>query len=77
MPTTLEKVLTIAKKHSSVNSESLSESTELSELGLDSLDIVEFTMSVEDEFGISISDEDVPNFKTIGDFVKHVEEKKS
>jgi acyl carrier protein len=46
----------------------------LEELGLDSLDLVECSMEVEEEFGISIPDELVEKVKTVGDIADGVAE---
>lgn len=46
------------------------------DLGADSLDIVEMIMAFEDEFGISVEDEEGANIKTVGDIIKIIEEKK-
>ncbi len=43
------------------------------DLGADSLDTVELVMALEEEFGISIPDDDVNNLKTVGDAVKYIE----
>ena len=45
-----------------------------SDLGADSLDVVDLIQAIEDEFGISIPDADAQNIKTIGDIVAYVEE---
>jgi len=45
----------------------------LDDLGLDSLDVVEITMAVEDEFNIEIPDEDVERMECFGDAVKYLE----
>ena len=42
------------------------------DLGADSLDVVELIMAFEDEFGVSLPDEDVAKMKTVGDVVKFV-----
>ena len=42
------------------------------DLGADSLDIVELVMEFEDEFGISLPDEEVAKMKTIGDAVNYI-----
>ena len=47
----------------------------LDDLGADSLDLVDLLMSVEDEFGIEIPDEDVENISTIGDIVEYIDSK--
>lgn len=46
------------------------------DLGADSLDLVEILMSLEDEFSISIPDEAIPEIVTVGDLVKYIENAK-
>ena len=46
------------------------ESEVIKDLGADSLDLVEMLLSMEEEFGITISDEQTENIKTVGDIVK-------
>ena len=53
------------------------ESRLLEDLNADSLDFVELLMTLEDEFGISISDEDAKNLKTIDDVCKYIESHKN
>ncbi len=43
------------------------------DLGADSLDIVELIMQFEQEFDISIPDEQAENIQTVGDAVKYLE----
>lgn len=40
----------------------------------DSLDVVDIVMSLEDEFGIEIPDEEIENIKTVGDIVHYIED---
>ncbi|MBC8588258.1 acyl carrier protein [Tissierellaceae bacterium BX21] len=49
------------------------ETSMMSDLEADSLDAVEIIMALEDEFGVSIPDEDAESFKNIGDIVKYLE----
>lgn len=42
------------------------------DLGADSLDVVELIMSFEDEFGVSLPDEDIATMKTVGDIVNYI-----
>jgi len=44
-------------------------------LGLDSLDFVELFMWAEEEFNISITDEEADKIKTVGQFIKVIEKK--
>ena len=39
-----------------------------------SLDLVDLVMSLEDEFGIEVPDEQVENFRTVGDVVRYIED---
>ena len=45
----------------------------IDDLGADSLDLVDFVMSLEEEFDKEIPDEDIENIKTIGDVVSYIE----
>ena len=45
----------------------------IEDLGADSLDLVDFVMSIEDEFDKEIPDEDVESIKTVGDIVSYIE----
>lgn len=46
------------------------------DLGADSLDVVEMLMMLEEEFEITISDNDAVDIKTVGDIVKAIEKNK-
>lgn len=39
------------------------------DLEVDSLDIVELTMAIEEEFGVSIPDSDLENIRTVQDII--------
>jgi acyl carrier protein len=43
------------------------------DLGADSLDVVELLSRLEDEFGITIPDDDVENLVTVGDVAAEIE----
>ena len=45
----------------------------IDDLGADSLDVVELIMSLEDSFGIAISDEDAAELYTVRRIVQHLE----
>lgn len=48
------------------------ESNFIDDLNADSLDIVELVMAMEQEFGISIPDEDAEKIKSVGDAVEFI-----
>lgn len=63
----------IAKQLRAENDEITEETNIMEDLGADSLDIVEILMAIEETFGVSISDEEIPNLKTVRDLVEYVE----
>ncbi|MBO4676747.1 MAG: acyl carrier protein [Oscillospiraceae bacterium] len=69
-----EKLREIFANQFGLDPETITESTDIvSDLGADSLDVVEMLMSLEDEYGITIEDEKVAEMKTVGDVVRCVE----
>ncbi|MBO4844400.1 MAG: acyl carrier protein [Bacteroidales bacterium] len=44
----------------------------VSDLGADSLDVVELVMEIEKKFDIQIPDQDAETFKTVGDAVDYI-----
>ncbi len=49
------------------------ESDIINDVGLDSLDIVDLIMEIEDRWGVVADDEDIKTLKTIGDVVSYIE----
>ena len=68
MSTTLEKLQQLFIAHFDYKIEELTATTTLENLGLDSLDIIEFMFEIEDEFDIRIPDREF-EVKTIQDMV--------
>jgi acyl carrier protein len=50
------------------------EASFVDDLNADSLDLVELIMSLEEEFGVEISDEDAEKIKSVGDAQEYIEE---
>ena len=67
------RVMRIVAEHLGIDQNKLSEDSELTDLGADSLDKVEIAMEFEEEFGIEISDEQTDDFKTIGSTIAHIQ----
>ena len=45
----------------------------MEDLGADSLDVVEILMIVEEQFGLSIPEEEFPNLRTVGELCAYIE----
>ena len=50
------------------------ESDIVEDLEADSLDVVDLMMTIEDDFSIEVPDEEIENFRTVGDVVRFIEE---
>ena len=68
-----EKLRTIICEQFEANEDDVTPETTIDDLGADSLDVVELIMSLEDEFGIAISDEDAAQLYTVGRIVEYLE----
>ncbi|MBR4472807.1 MAG: acyl carrier protein [Oscillospiraceae bacterium] len=69
-----DKVREALAKQFELDPDSITLETNLiDDLGADSLDVVELIMSLEDEFGVSISDEDAAQLYTVGRIVEYLE----
>lgn len=65
-----EKVIKMIAKKLGKKPEDINLNSRLVEdLGADSLDVVELLMVLEDEYGITIPDEEAVNLNTIGDII--------
>lgn len=70
----LDKIKDMLKKQLGIDKSKITEDSDIiKDIGADSLDIVEFLMDAENEWGITIEEEDVKNLHTIGDVVKYIE----
>ncbi len=71
-----KKIIDIVSDELSIERDEISEQSNLSaDLGADSLDAVEITMILEDEFDLSISDKDANNLINIKSIVDYIEKK--
>lgn len=59
-----------------INIEGATLDTPLNALDIDSLDLVEAVMDIEEEFGIQFTNEEIQSFKILKDVVDSVESKK-
>jgi acyl carrier protein len=72
----LEKVKVLLADQFGIDEDSITMETSFAEdLNADSLDIVELIMALEEEFGITVEDEEAENISTVGDIVEAIKEK--
>jgi acyl carrier protein len=70
-----EKVKKIIAKQLGIGEEEIKEDTTFEDLGIDSLEIFEVIMALEDEFDIEIPNEDVESIKNIADITNYIQSK--
>ncbi len=68
-----EKLAKLLADKLDVDVDTITPETTAADLGMDSLDVAELLMDIEDEFGVTV--EPSPDLKTIDDFVKAIEAK--
>lgn len=68
---TFDCIVKILQEQDGLEDVEITNDTKLSDLGLDSLSVVEAVMACEDEFGIEVDADAAP--ETVGDFVDMVE----
>ena len=75
MATIAERVVEIICNQLGVTKDKVTpESSFVNDLQADSLDTVELMMELEEEFGVSIPDEEAQKIATVGQAIKYVEE---
>ncbi|AEY67419.1 acyl carrier protein [Clostridium sp. BNL1100] len=64
----IEKIKEILAKYAEVGIDKINDESRLvGDLGLDSMDLVDLVIDLEDEFGVEINDRDLWNIQTFGD----------
>ena len=74
--TTFERLKKIIVEQLGVDEEEVTpQASFVEDLNADSLDLVELIMSLEEEFGMEISDEDAEKIQKVSDAVEYIEER--
>ena len=70
----LEKLIEVICRYVDINPDMLSADTNIrSELGLNSLELINIAVAIEDEFDVEIPDREVGNIETLGDAIKVIQ----
>lgn len=73
---TFEKVKKLLAEQLNISVDKITENSKvIDDLGADSLDVVEMLMTLEDEFNVTVTDEESVTLKTVGDIVKLIDKK--
>jgi acyl carrier protein len=74
MATILDKTKALISSKMKIDESEITEGKNLfNDLGADSLDFVELSMTLEREFNVKFSEEDMSNVKTVGDIYALIE----
>ena len=72
---TFERVQKIICDQLEIDSHLVTEDASISgDLGADSLDLVDLSMSIEEEFNLEVPDDVLDHVRTVGDIVKFIED---
>ena len=69
---TLDRIKDLAIKELALDPAKLDANAPLADLGVDSLTFIEFMFKVEDEFGVTVSDDDLRKIKCFADLERHI-----
>lgn len=70
----IDKVTKLLAEQLNIDPKTIKPTSKIVEdLGADSLDMIEMLMSLEDEFGISVPDDQVASLKTVKDIVTFID----
>ncbi|MBR5233231.1 MAG: acyl carrier protein [Clostridia bacterium] len=68
-----EKLRTMICEEFELSEDEVTPNVSFAEIGMDSLDMVDLVMSIEDEFCVEVTDEALEGFRTVADVVKFLE----
>lgn len=70
-----ERLKELAVENLDINPDEIDLDSKISDLDIDSIDLVDFIMVIEDEFDIEFSDEELDEIETLSDIVSLIESK--
>ena len=74
---TMEKGVTLLSEQLGVDKDKINAGSDVvKDLGADSIDVVQLLMAMEDEFGVTVTEDDASNLKTVEDIVSLIDNRK-
>lgn len=74
MTAMLERMKKVICEYADINADSITEDTNMrTELGLNSLELVNLAVAIEDEFDVEIPDREALGIETVGDSIRLIE----
>lgn len=70
-----EELAQLVEENLDINVDDVDFDVEISELNIDSIDMLDFIMAVEDKYGIEFSDDELDSIKKFDDIVELIESK--
>ena len=74
---TFSKVADIVVDKLGIEKQRITKDSTLSDLGADSLDLVEIVMKLEEQFGIEINDEDAEKMNNVAQVVEYIQQRRT
>lgn len=71
-----EELTKLAEENLDLDLKGVDFSTEIDDLDIDSIDLLDFIMTIEEEYDIEFSDDELDEIKTLNDIVDLIEKKK-
>lgn len=69
------KIVSILNEQLGINPDEVTMQTNImDDLSIDSLDLVDLLMNLEEEYGVEIPDDKIEDIKTIGDLTQYIED---
>ena len=72
---TIDKIKEIIAQQTGIDEDAIKADTTIEDIMADSLDTIEMLMAIEENFGITVSDEEAVTLKTISDVADFIEKK--
>lgn len=70
-----EQLVKLAEENLDINTSNLDFESKISDMDIDSIDLVDFIMVIEEEFDIEFTDEELDEIETLSDIVSLIESK--